>query len=340
MLQAYGLSQAIARLGHEVQVIDYRPAAVRAYREGPLPRNPRKLFREALRRWRIRDFRSAYLPLTRPYLTLEELRADPPQADVVVCGSDQVWNTTSPVRGFDPAFFLDFLPEHGPRRVSYAATFGAGLELGPHKLQIGSMLARFDHISLRDAPSQALLHELIGRDSTHVLDPSFLTDYGSITPPPLFKQPYILAYCFRKTALARQAIEALQRHCQLPVISIKTNFAGAQTVYPGPLQWLSLMRHAQFVCTDSFHGTCFSLINRKPFVTLPYEGGMTRLEDLLQTAGLPERLVRQGAELACAIERPIAYEMVGPRLEEARKRSLTFLQDALSSTQLEARQIA
>lgn len=329
MLQAYGLTKVIEGMGHEVEVIDYRPLSIRTACEGPLPRHPVRFLRTVLFRRRVRSFRKTFLPLSRTYMNIEELKQYPPQTDCIVCGSDQVWNIKSPIRGFDPTFFLEFLGNDGPRRVSYAATFGNGTDLGGYKQRICDLLSRFDHISVRDIKSQSMIHDLIGRSAHHVLDPSFLTDYNPITPASIVKMPYILVYCFCKTDLSMYAVQLLCQKFKMPVISIKVNFDAAKIVNPGPLQWLSLMKHASFICTDSFHGTCFSLINRKQFVTLPYEGGMTRLEDILQTAKLPERLFTGKDKLENALQTPIDYDAVSWEIEKARSFSFSFLRDAL-----------
>ena len=90
------------------------------------------------------------------------------------------------------------------------------------------------------------------------------------------------------------------------------------------------MRHAEFVCTNSFHGVCFSLINKKNFVVLPTKAGQSRLEDVLQTAGLVERLARRKDELEPCIATVIDHERVAFQLDEARERSHAFLRAALS----------
>ncbi len=329
MLQAYGLVKALENEGHTVEVIDYRPLSVRNACEGHLPRHPRKRFRTMLFRWRIRGFRGAFLPLSRTYLTMEELKQDPPNADYVVCGSDQVWNIHSPVRGFDATFFLDFLPDRGPRRISYAASFGDGYDLGRNQEPICALLSRFDHISVREIEGQNLVRKLIDRSAIHVLDPSFLTDYNPITPRPIISQPYILTYCFRKTSLAVDAVQHLRQKLNLPVVSIKTSFDKSRLVYPGPLQWLSLMHHASFVCTDSYHGTCFSLKNGTQFMTFPYVGGNSRLEDVLRTVGLEDRFVDNDNKLKTALQSSVNYTVVSPRIESARKESFMFLREAL-----------
>lgn len=333
VLQAYGLSKAIKEMGHNVEVTDYRPlSARRSY--GRWPRHPLKFVPSAVKRWRFQQFRQRYLPLSlRTYWTPKDLQHNPPQVDYMICGSDQVWNIAS-YRGFDPAFFLEFVGESGPRRISYAATFGFAEELGDYQRRIHNLLSGFDHLSVRDRKSQKMLYELLGRPAEHVLDPIFLTDYESITPPRIYKYPYIFVHCVSVTCgdFFIRPLGALSKRLGMPVICVdhplplrEARFARAA----GPLQWLSLIRHAEFVCTSSFHGTCFSLTNGKQFVTFPIAKGLSRLDDILHTAGLSNRLVYNEDELERSLASPINYSIVSERIEEARLRSQTFLREAL-----------
>lgn len=328
VLQAYGLSKALQEMGCDVEVIDYRPLAARLRYSGHWPKRAKSFLRVAVSRWRFHRFRHSYLPLSRTYLSMEDLEKDPPKVDCMICGSDQVWNVSS-FRGFDPVFFLAFLKDSGPRRVSYAATFGNAEYLGLRRQNICELLSRFDHLSVRDLKSQRMVRDLTGRSAEHVLDPSFLADYGPITPPPVINPPYILMNCFGGTDLSKTAVQMFCHHFDIPIVSVGRRVKGTKAVNAGPLQWLSLMRHADFICTNSFHGTCFSLINGKQFVMLPNPGAMSRLEDLLETAGLQNRLVCDSRELEKALGSRIDYAAALSCINEARERSSAYLRHAL-----------
>lgn len=335
VLQAYGLAQAVRNLGHDVQIIDYRPWAARRAVQGHWLRYPLSLLRhpaafceKTATRRAFHEFRKSCLPLTRTYKSWEELKNDPPRLDAAVCGSDQVWNIAGD-RGFDPAFFLDF-KEEGLRRVSYAATFGHVGDLGAYRTRIAGLLGRFNALSVRDLPSQRLVEELTGRSPAHVLDPSFLANYESLIPPPLVASPYIFLFCFCADATTAAAVRALRARFNMPVVSTGMSaLEGVSTVRFGPRQWLSLLKHARFVCTNSFHGVCFSLVHQKPFIVLPMPGRMSRIEDVLQTAGLADRIVSGTAALEPALANPIDYPAVSERINAARERSLAFLREAL-----------
>ena len=331
VLQAYGLSKAIQKMGYDVEVIDYRPLAARLCYDGHWPRRPIRFLNTAVFRWNFHRFRQNYLPLSRKYLSIAELKKSPPETDCLVCGSDQIWNIAS-YRGFDPAFFLDFIKSPNMKRISYAACFGNTEDLGEHHAKIRRLLSCFDRISVRDIKSQKMVENIVSRSAERVLDPSFLNDYGPITPAPVIKPPYVFMYNVAKSKLSMHAAQIISKYLNIPVVTVGLKKVdGTITVNASPIQWLSLIHYASFVCTNSFHGICFSLINKKEFVTLPIENGMSRIEDLLQTAGLSCRLVHDDHELKNCLVIPIDYDAASLRLHKARRCSETFLQEALKS---------
>ena len=339
VLQAYGLVQALRNLGHRPTVVDYRPAAARRYyqpagwrRPFAFLRHPAGYLRKQAMRLAFDRFRQECLPLSRAYDSWEDLRESPPPADYAICGSDQVWNIhlATMVGGFDPAYFLDYPEESGLRRVSYAATFGNADDLGTYRQRIGDLLSRFAAISVRDRKSQQMVRALSGRNAAQVLDPCFLADFEPITPPPVVREPYAFLFCFDVTPLTLAAVRILRERLGVAVVSAAMpDMDGVTACRFGPLEWLSLVRHAQFVCTNSFHGTCFSIIHRKPFAVLPNRGKMSRIEDLLETAGLSGRIAADPDTVEAILNRSIDYGPVSARIDSARNGSLAFLRDAV-----------
>lgn len=330
VLQAFGLSDALKEMGHEVEIIDYRPIVARELYESRLPLNPRIFYREFMFRQRFNQFRKRHLPLSRKFLSPESLHSTEHDYDVIVCGSDQVWNVTS-YRGYDPTFFLDFISSSRPKRVSYAATFGGATvsDLGNRRTEIQSLIEQFDRLSVRDAHSLGVLESLTPREVTHVLDPVFLTNFDAITPPRLIEEPYVFSYCLNPSELLMEATSVISNTLGCPVISARRYLEGIKLLHPGPLEWLSLLRHATFVCTDSFHGTCFSIKDRKQFLCLPSKSGMSRIEDLLEATGLTERIVRDKQSLAETLSEQIDFDAVQPRIDSALSRSEDYISGAI-----------
>lgn len=331
VLQAFGLSDALKEMGHEVEIIDYRPLVARELYESRLPLQPRVFYREFMFRQRFNRFRKSHLPLSKKFLTPESLHSSELDYDVIVCGSDQVWNVTS-YRGYDPTFFLDFVSGSRPKRVSYAATFGGATvsDLGNNRDEIQASIEQFDRLSVRDAHSFGVLEALTSREVTHVLDPVFLTNFDAITPPRIIEEPYVFSYCLNPSDLLMEATSIISNALGCPVISARRYLEGIKLMHPGPLEWLSLLRHASFVCTDSFHGTCFSIKDRKQFLSLPSKSGMSRIEDLLVTAGLTERIVRDKQSLERTLLEKIDFDLVQPRIDQALSRSQGYISSAIN----------
>ena len=181
-LQCYALVRHLQKQGHEVTVIDYRPYYMRGprlwYWPGISIKAWAKLFLQMLDRQRavrrhqcFDEFSKKYIPLTRIYYNIEELRKDPPIADLYIAGSDQIWNTTFP-NGTDPGYYLDFGPK-GVRRESFAASF-ATTEVVPSAREfVKENLKRFDKITVREQSALKILEDL-GYHGILQDDPVFL----------------------------------------------------------------------------------------------------------------------------------------------------------------------
>jgi hypothetical protein len=332
VLQAYALVAAIRELGHDPRVIDYRPLAARRIynRFGLRSGIP---VQTLVRRWKFRRFRQRYLPVTsRRYLTPEALRANPPDVDCVICGSDQIWNVYS-YRSYDPAFFVDFVADPKVRKASYAACMGWADDFGPHSEEIRGLLDRFDRLSVRNIHTQQRVRELTGRTPVRVLDPTFLANFDEITPPSRETEPYIFVYCLQRSEVFDKSVALVSESMRLPVISIGMPFQNARTLYAaGPLQWLTLIRNAKFVITNSFHGTCFSIFNRTDFLTLWLnESKSRRHRDILDWFGLPQRLIVDSASLDAVREKGLRIDFaeVDNRVATAREESWQFLSETL-----------
>ena len=167
-LQAYALTAYLAGLGHEVQIVDYVPEYLRHYRLWGKVSNPaydkpiiRQLYNLAklpgrlkamrsLRKQRFDCFTGEYLPLTQThYSSYKELLRDPPEADMFLAGSDQIWNPFFP-NGRDPAFYLQFAPE-GAVRASYAASFAVPRLEEQYKKQTSQWIAGLDYVAVRES---------------------------------------------------------------------------------------------------------------------------------------------------------------------------------------------
>ena len=312
MLQAYALLTYLKSLGHDAKVIDYRPPYMpsllidfdwvpseynyigikQLYRVLKLP----YLKLEQKRRNALERFFNDYISITdTAYHSIAELKNNPPKAELYIAGSDQIWNTTFK-NGLDPAFYLDFgSPE---RKISYAASFATSkLETGIEPF-VKNQLGNLDSISVREASGKKLLSEL-GYDGTIVVDPIFLLtreQWDMFDNTPQVDERYILIYDFEKKGSPIETIaKRLARLADCSVYSVspfKRCYADKCFVDVGPDVFVSLVKHAQCVISNSFHGTAFSIIYGVPFFVVNRKDGLNvRMKDLLCHYGLEDRLI-------------------------------------------------
>lgn len=347
-LQASALCRTIARAGHDVTVIDYRPqrwSMRNSFQSWAAERPARPIIArlaeatsrtvEVLRaRPRFdRFYASEGLEFTRRYSDCDELRRDPPDADVYVVGSDQVWN---PVYngGVDRAFYLDFGPAD-TRRVAYAASFGSLRPSPADAYEVADLLRGFSHLSVRE--SGAL--DSLARPGVHVLDPTLLItgsewSTGIRSAP---ERPYLLTYCVEegRQALVEDMARAIARRTGLDVRNVsfggrRRALRGARNhLFASPGGFVALMAHAAFVVTSSFHGAAFAVNLERPFIAVPPPRFANRVLSLLGSTGMLGRLgTTVGSVLD--LEPEPDFGVARARLTEMRARSLGFLDDALA----------
>lgn len=350
MLQAYALAYYLQSLGHDVQVIDYSPdyspgKAKVDFRWVPSRYDYlgiRNLYRMAKWRQRVyaqrrRDaqesFYMRYIPVTSiRYNSIEELKNDPPVADIYIAGSDQIWNTTFP-NGKDAAFYLDFgTPK---RKISYAASFATRELVSGTEEFVKNKLKNFDAISVREQSGLNLLSSL-GFDGKLVVDPVFLLSRGQWdifdNDSDDLRSGYILTYDFEpKKSPIKSIAKRLAAHygCEIySVTSLPSVFSYADRSYlaSGPDMFVRLIKHARCVVSNSFHGTVFSMIYGKNFFVVDRKDGLNaRMQDLLSRYNMFDRLIDENVSDERLIK-DIDYDGVISRLASDIKESKSFLQ--------------
>lgn len=296
-LQCYALVHHLQKQGHEVEVIDYRPSgdgrAKLWYWPGASLKEWVKLFVRLPKRIRANKrqtyfeaFSQKYIPRTRIYYNIEALRKDPPLADLYIAGSDQIWNTTLR-NGTDPAYYLDFGPKETCREA-FAASF-AIIEIEERKKPIvKKYLANFDKITVREQSALKILADL-GYKGELQEDPVFLLsadEWNQVADGTGAGEKYVLVYDFYlgdDIKVAAQK-EARERNCKIYAICHEAlYYADRNFVYAGPETFVSLIKHAQCVISNSFHGTVFAMIYGVPFKVLDRPDGLNiRMHDLLE----------------------------------------------------------
>jgi hypothetical protein len=357
-LQAYALMRAIAGMGADCEIINYvRPDTTegnRLFKRGLSPRallsnaNTIVNYTQLKKRYeRFESFIYGDMRLSKKfYGSYGELLRDAPAYDVYVCGSDQIWNPLIfKENTYDPAFFADFAG--GGRRVAYAPSFGIAEIPADKREDLRRYLERFDCLSVREKQGEEIIRDVAGRDSVTVLDPTLLLtgdEWGGLSAAPAFKEPYLLCYFISDPGKYAGYVKALSDKHRLPVVSL----CGARRVVPqtrhavldaGPREFLGLFRDASAVCTDSFHGTVFSITFKKDFYSFastlsPEKTVNSRLYNILEKLGLTDRIFPAGMEMRDFTgltdeAGSIGYAPVYELLRRERELSYKYLKDSL-----------
>lgn len=348
-LQAYATERAVESLGSECEIIDYyvnqnndlfrKPAglgAAAADAHTALHYGPLKT-----RYDRFEEFGRERLSVTgHRYTGLTELKEADLPYDVILSGSDQIWNPKIfPDGHFDPAFFGAFSQR---RKIAYAPSFGIPHIPESMEEELRGYLSRFSHLSVRERQGQKIVREITGAEAPVVLDPTLLLNreqWGAIAAEPPGTGAYILCYCISSPGALAPYIQKLQEATGLPVVQLcgvrrKVHPRAACVLDAGPAEFLGLFRRAAYVCTNSFHGTVFAVQFQKPFFTSVAPAEMaapesSRTFSLLQTLGLTGRIIGKGD--TAELQSPIDWAAVTRRLETERAKSLTYLRSALEN---------
>lgn len=335
LFQAYCLCAVVRNLHHEVNIIDYVPpgSTLRWWQGWGLHTGTPSL---ALKRLRFDEFRRRDVPLTRRCRTMDELRSVANEFDIVIVGSDQVWNGHI-VSSTDLPYFLGVVAQEHRRLVSYAATFGEPNQPMQTISRAGPLLRRFNHISVRDKMTASLVRELSGRDSDIVLDPTLIHDYRDVVARDDHTPGYIAVYFISHghINLGRAVVHQVRTRLGLPAVTIgePRNILNSDrhVLSAGPSEWLRLLQGAAFICTDSFHGSALAIKSAKPFIAWP---GLRpeRLQSLLGVCGIPNRLIEtaDSAYINALVETNTDYRAVSERLSPLVASSRAFLERALT----------
>jgi hypothetical protein len=358
-LQAYALQQVLRTMGHDNEIIHYRsPMDVLAARRSPfwLARHRTwktishllPVARERARR--TEGFRAGHLLFSQTrYLNESMLWESPPEYDAYITGSDQVWNPAyNRMAAAASPWFLGFAPS-GRRRISYAASFGVSRLTREEEPRYRSWLNGLDHLSTREFEGQEIIRRLTGREADLLLDPTLLLTaeaWSHIAAPFAASSPYILCYYMPGLENVTRTIAAMARRLSAMTgwdvvnVGLKDYWILNPFVRgifdAGPETLLGLIQNASFVLTNSFHGTAFSIIFRKPFAVpldmrLPPEKSLTsRITTLLSVLGLGDRTVIAGRAGPCDALLDINYQHADAALRQETQRARNFLHTALT----------
>lgn len=330
VLQAFALQKFLKNKGFETEIIDYIP--FRTWAISCLMSLKRRDFSFFKKSCNFRKFKKQNLFISKKkYFNNKSLFSCANNYSAVICGSDQIWNKAFTTRAEGKptlSYFLNFAGKN-TKRISYAASFGsAQLDLKVTNL-FKCELEKFSAISVRENTAKQILSN-IGIDSKIVVDPTLLLeekDYSFLLKDKNYGTEFdVLTYIIHSNQTKANEINNY--------VAEKYNGSNYIIKDCDIYEWLARIKNSKIVVTNSFHGTVFSLIFHKPFITVavPGSGMNDRLTTLLNSVGLSERFLEDFNKETIdeLIEKDINWQEVDKKINNLRGLSAEFLLEALN----------
>lgn len=295
---------------------------------------------------RFSEYRKKYIgPYSHVYKGYKNLNIGAQNYDAVMVGSDQLWTPA----GIKSKFYnLIFVP-NDIRKISFATSFGVNNIPNSQRRMTSYYLNRIDYLSVREINAQRIVKDLTGKESVIALDPTLVlsgSEWGKIFPKKqIIDGPYIFAYFLGTNPMHRDVVKRLGEKTHLKIVTCPhmddfvecdLTFGDKQLYDIDPIDFLNLIRGATYICTDSFHGTVFSILNNKKFLTFnrydsrDKQSKNSRIDSLCDLLGLEDRRFTKIEYVLENIENEIDYSSVELKLEKLRKNTISFLSEALN----------
>lgn len=355
LLQCYALQAYLHRLGHDAVIIRYSVPHKEALmaRLAKVARHPlqwlifrwnqyvynRKILPARAAARMFPAFREKYLKKTSGiYHSVSDLNSLEIDLDALICGSDQVWNFVN-LNSSGKPWFLNF-GDDSLRRIAYAASFGRGKIPSDFLSFIRPLLAKFDAIGVRERSGVDICRIAGRNDAEHVVDPTLLLsaqeyldtfdkeELGYLPPNKMIfayflqsrdKHPWNQMEVFAKTQDS-ELIATEVYYAKLPFCAL------VNPTIPG---WIQTIKKSEAIFTNSFHGTVFSIILRRPFISFLRSGNTAEMNDriysLLDTLRLTGRIYNPNDPLGKQVAAPIDWDQVYEKLEILKDESKAFL---------------
>ena len=265
------------------------------------------------------------------YSTYRELKKNPPEADIYVTGSDQLWNPCFPC-GNDPAYFLKFVKDKP--KIAYSTSLGND-KLNKKELQsIAKNIQDYSFVSVREKCSCEQLENVGIRDVHWACDPTLLLKreiYDKLAVDYKKIRKYVAVYLVGHSALLDDLLADF-RDKGYKIVGVggylKKYKCDIHVMDAGPAEFLGLIRDAAFVVASSFHATVFSLLFQKEFAIIPPEMNPARIEQLLGYVGLKERIITDISQKA-VLNNDSEYGQVQKKIDAFRTESQRMLLEAI-----------
>lgn len=321
VLQAFALKEYLKKIGFEAQIVNYHHYTI----PDGYPKEDNE------ERWnKFNDFIKDLIDNQEKICTSEE-ELEKLDFDFWICGSDQIWNTDI-TRGFNKGFFLNFNTKG--KKISYATSMGIPKLEEKYEEILEESTNKLDYISVREESLKQYIERFTNKPVVRVLDPTFLLeeeDYDKLIKDENKYGKYILINALGPDERLTQIAMEIAKKKNLKIIELndkeKDNYFCEQISAASPIEYLALMKNAQVIVTNSFHGTVFSIIFKKEFYTITRLNRNSRMENILDIVDMRDRLIENVKEIENVKKQD--YEEAYKRLEKEREKSKKFLKEAL-----------
>ncbi len=358
-LQAYALVECLKQMGHSAFNINYNDPNRIVQSMSFSQRITHFVWRTIVKLFTLNKkernfiyFQNNYLSLTEKRLkSSKQLKEQLGKFDLYIAGSDQIWNPSFFI--YDLSYYFDFL-QKDIRRISYACSFGkAAFGSEKYKNKCISLLNRFQHISVREKSGVRIIKELCGKEAYWVLDPTLLldeNDWMKLTNIKEKSEEIILCYTMPGDKKVTDSIELIAKQLfkatGLPIIRLgnKENDIlkyGRKScdITAGPIEFVRYFLKAEYVITNSFHGTAFSINFGKKLI-IPINDSIEtnnalheRLLSILKLLGGESAIIKTSEikEITDFSKHMIQYQETLKKLKEERKKSIEYLRMAIGN---------
>lgn len=369
MLQAYATQQYVQKSGLDYELIRYikkhdlkfyvsscirllnsnfRKEVLRrlSYKIN-LKKNPNLKNNLSIRNSKFEDFeRNNFNNLSNISFTYSELQEKGKELSAYLVGSDQLWLPA----GLSTNFYnLNFASDNAIK-ISYATSFGVSKIPSYQRKKTADYLKRIQFLSVREQKGVQIIKDIAKRDAELVVDPTLLLteeEWCSFIPPKkIIEDEYIFVYFIGNNPSQRKKVEELKEKTGLKIVVLRhideyipedEKFGDIGLYDVGPAEFVNLIRNANFVCTDSFHGSVFSIINQKQFIVFnrfddsEKNSTNSRIDSLCNILELQERRFNKNLDIYDQMETSVDYKETNEKLTKLRESSMLFLEKAFSS---------
>lgn len=372
MLQAYASYQIVKSLGYEPEAInidslvsDIKRRKLKYFIENifdlSIVREKSKIlikkvlissnkdlrFRFKQRYDAFEKFYKEHFKVSREYKNWNDLRLSCKDYSSVVVGSDQLWLPSNIAGDY---YTLSFVPDD-VNKIAYATSFGVSKIDKRQELKVREYLSRINYLSAREESGQRIIKKYTNRDVQLVCDPALLLTAREwdeyVKPERIIESKYIFCYFMGDNPWQRDFVKKLKERTGYRIVALLhlDQYIKSDEIYIdeapysiSPTDFINLVKNSEMVCTDSFHGTVFSLIYEKKFYTfMRFSGTETlstnsRIKTLLKKLGAEDRLITKDFDLDTLFKQNIDFNRIQTRLESFRNESLEYLTKALEKS--------